>query len=222
MDYYPPGPFQPGPIRPLVRPGENVLLQGLSPQFQLFRVRQLEPLFISHALVVDINLVAGVIAPLAANTSGVQYDTTPILKMSLGQIAQVRMAVLDDINVSIRQLGVPTNQTQQIVTDLNAFGALEDPCGHLSEKFVWETYVPFLTPINPTQYQTARTRVKFWGFRYVMEGATGEVDGHLKPLAVFANMEDAQNAKVGEIFPRTNRGDSTKIKFMVIPLGGFA
>ena len=200
------GPFQPGPIRPLVRAGHNVLLSSIQGGFQLYRVQRYEPLFHSHVLVVDINLTAGVPAALAAGTAGVPYDTTPLLRMTLGQLAQVRMRVLDDINVQIREQGIPTNQTQQVITQFNAFNALEDPCDHLSEKFIWEDYVLFLTPTNPTRYAAARTRVAFYGIRYVMEGSSTE-QGHLRPIATFPNLETAMDSKY---------------KFMVLPIGGFA
>jgi hypothetical protein len=90
------------------------------------------------------------------------------LQMWRNEFAQIRWFPIDTIQVrlylpnadgrmSLRNLQVPVDPT--IVT--------RDPCGHLTEFFVWEDRNPAFEAINYTALPLAQTRLIGQGFRFV-------------------------------------------------------
>lgn len=196
------GPYKPGPIEPIVDPGQQVLL-AWNGGYNLYLVSFIEQLPRSHTLVANLG------AP-AAGANLAQFNTNNILDMDYGTFGQFRCQVLDDIHAILSQPAA-TNRwaDRNIVARLNAYQALEDPCGHTSEFYIFEDQRIFLTGTNPTGYALVQARVAFWGFKYVLEGADGRVanGGHLPPLRKpFTSIAEA-----------TASGE----KFKVVPVGGW-
>jgi len=187
MSYYP-RPYAEGPIEPVVEAGQNVLVFDKG-AYKLYQAALIEPLGLSHPLVVNLGAIAA-----GANTA--ITSTTAALDMSDGQMAQLRAKVLDDIHAILFQpqgMARYTNMNQ--IARLNVFGQLADPCGHLTEFFIFEQNRPFLQAWNPTMYALAQARIAFWGFKYILDGETDK-EGHMKPLKRFSSMNEAVASKI--------------------------
>lgn len=195
--------YRPGPIAPVAKPGENILVFSQK-TYNLFKVAFVEPLPLSPALTIDNGQL-----PTGAQLNAI--DTSSILDMSDGQLAQLRFKVLDDINVQLNQpsqLVRFTNKNKTATVDLFTHKAGLD---HLSEFFIFQTQRPYLYVSNPTGYTLAKTRVAFWGFKYVLSGADGVSDGQkINPIAKYGTIEAVeQAAKAGTKFtfvPTTGYG----------------
>lgn len=196
------GPFKPGPIEPVVDPGQQVLL-AFQGAYHLYVVAFIEQMPTSHTMVANLG------AP-AAGAALAQFNTQNILDMNYGEVGQFRCAVLDDIHAILSQPAA-TNRwaNRNIVARLNAYQALEDPCGHTSEFYIFEDQRIFITATNPTGYALAQARVRFWGIKYVLEGAQGRQanGGHLPPI----------RPAFGSIGEALASGE----KFKVLPTGGW-
>ena len=191
---------EPGPIKPLALPGQYVLLV-VNAKYHLYRVAFYEPLIPSHVLVANVGaLAAGVVSP--------PFNTNALLDMQEGTLANYRARVLDDIHVQIFEpQGLGRFQNLNVVTRLNLFNAMEDPCSHLSETAIMAQDRIFLVATNPTQYAITQARVEFWGFKHVLSGKDGVLGARrLDPIEIFDDI-DAAYAK--------------GIPFTVVPIGGW-
>ena len=194
------GPFSAGPIEPIVKVGENVLLVS-NRSYDLYQVAYIEQLERSFPLIYN----AGAIV---AGANSVIQNTQNILDMAFGQMSQIRARVIDDIDVVIYQ-GQATQRmtTKNQTANINAFSALYDPYDHLSEFYIFEDQRLFLQITNPTGYNLPQSRISFYGFKYQLFGAAGIANnGHVRPLRSFASIKEA-----------TASGE----KFTVVPIGGW-
>ncbi len=194
-------PYKPGPIEPVCLAGENVLLAGRQ-GFTLYTVAYIEPLSRSAPLVQDLG-------SLAPGVPSALTSTENYLDAAYGQLQQIRVRVLDDINVTIYQPQAQARQANQNITALiNAFGALYDPDDHMSEFFIFEDQRPYVQAVNPTQYTNTKSRLSYYGYKYVLSGAGGTLSsgGKIAPLASFTSIKDAV--------------ESNK-RFTVVPIGGW-
>jgi hypothetical protein len=195
-----PRPYKPGPIEPVVEAGQNLLLQDRL-GYYLYRVAYVEPLPRSHAIMFN----GGALT--AGQVLG-NLNTQTQLDMQYGQLAQLRMRVLDDIDVVVYQPSATargSNKNQ--IADFNAYDALYDNFDHLSEVFIFEDQRIFFQFTNPTQYPLTQSRVSVYGIKYVLYGGQGaSTGGHVLPNRTFDNIQDAVNS--GE-------------RFTVVPIGGW-
>jgi hypothetical protein len=84
---------------------------------------------------------------------------------------QVRLFLPNaDGRMSLRNLQVPVDPT--IVT--------RDPCGHLTEMFVWEDRNPAFEAINYTGAPVAASRLIGYGYRFVTESLPNETITRIK------------------------------------------
>lgn len=194
------GAFKPGPIAPLAKPGENILLVDRE-TFHLYGVAFVEPLAPSHVLIFN----AGAIL---AGARALNQNTQPVLDQNYGQLAQIRMRVLDDIHFVIKQPQAVARQGDLNVTaEINAYTHLYDPYDALTEMFIFENQRFFMDITNPRQQNLAQARIAFYGYKYVLigkEGSGGNV--HLTPLREFYSPEEAIQAG---------------LRFTTIPEGGW-
>ncbi len=198
MNY--PRPFRAGPIEPVVEVGQNLLLVDRE-NYHLYQVSYIEPLSRSAPLIFD----AGALN--AASVTTVQ-NTQTILDMQFGQLAQIRMRVIDDINVVVFQpQAIARQANKNQIANINAFSAIYDPWDSLSEHYIFEDQRIFLQITNPRRYNLAQTRISFYGFKYVLFGGAGASSGgHVLPKRSFGSIQEA-----------TDSGE----KFTVIPIGGW-
>jgi len=201
------GPFAPGPVRPVAKVGENILLADHE-TYKLYEVAFIEPFAPSHTLVFNAGALAA--AGVANNQS-----TTAILDNQYGQLSQIRARVLDDVHVLVKQpQAVARMSNLNVTARINAFSALYDPYDALSEFFIFENQRFFLDFLNPTQYAIAQSRVLFYGYKYVLLGREGTSSGnHLQALKEFLSIDEAMR--------QTDEIRGGRLQFTVIPTGGW-
>ena len=155
-------PYAPGPIAPVAPVGGNI---GVNTQnaWKFFRVVYTEGLPPGPQLVQDIGTVA-------ANSVSAQTEIT-VMEGIEGGLLHGRMTALDDAEFEIAQVRATgkfiTNQQRARVTP--AMMAL-DPFCSLSTFFVLGAQKNlWVTAYNNTDYSITKTRLKFWGFRYILD-----------------------------------------------------
>jgi hypothetical protein len=195
-----PRPFRAGPIEPVVEVGQNLLVVDRE-NYNLYQVAYIEPLSRSAPLIFN----AGA---LIAGKAATVLNTQTILDMQFGQLAQIRMRVIDDINVVVFQPQAVARQGNKNQTaNINAFSAIYDPWDSLSEYYIFEDQRIFLQITNPRRYDISQARVGFYGFKYVLYGGAGaSTGGHVLPRRSFSSIQEAVDS--GE-------------KFTVVPIGGW-
>jgi len=195
-----PRPYKPGPIEPVVEAGQNVLLVDRT-NYNLYQVSYIEPLIRSYPLIYDGGaLAAGATAPIA--------NMQTLLDMQYGQLAQIRCRVVDDIDVIVFQpQAIARQANKNQIANFNAFSALYDEDDQGSEFYIFEDQRIYLQITNPTAYAGTKTRVSFYGIKYVLYGGQGaSTGGHVLPMKSFDTIRDA-----------TNSGE----RFTVLPIGGW-
>jgi hypothetical protein len=120
------------------------------------------------------------IGAVAANTTSArtQVANLQFWRNEFGQIrwypidtAQIRLFLPNaDGRMNLRNVQVPVDPT--IVT--------RDPCGHLTEMFVWEDRNPAFEAINYTGVALAACRIIAYGFRFVTESLPGATIDRIK------------------------------------------
>lgn len=149
-----------GPIQPLAKPGENIAVWSAS-AWHYYQIERLEPILPSNAIVHNLGAVAAgaVINPTLATT--LEFDTN--------RLAQLRMAVLDDIQVRVSQPQAAAKFVNvDAHTEVTLFTHWRDPDAALTEFFVFEDKQPLFRIENPTDYALAQARIVFWGFQYLL------------------------------------------------------
>ncbi len=203
MSYNDRGPFMPGPMKPVVDPGENVLLyDGL--KYRLYQVAFIEQMPASHPMVFNGGAVV-------AGATLAQASTAATLDMAASSFAQLRAYCLDDIHAVLRQPQAATrwgNLNQTATLNIFSRHSKVDACGHLTETFIYYQDRLFVTITNPTRYNLAQSRIAFYGIKYGVVGATGEPikNQNLDPIQIFDTIKQAM---------------ASGIKFCVIPTGGW-
>lgn len=194
------GPFRPGPIMPVVKAGENVLLVQ-NQLFNLYQVSFIEQIGQSSPLIFNPGAVAAGATLQAQNPQNV-------VDMAFGQMAQYRIYLWDDLNVVVLQPAATARQsTKNQIAQVNAFQQLNDECGHKTEFFIFEDQRFVLNVTNPGGYNLAQSRIQFYGFKYVLYGGVAAATGgHVLPIRTFRSIQEA-----------TDSGQ----KFTVIPIGGW-
>lgn len=119
-----------------------------------FKVQHLEPLpEYTH----DFGSIA------AGNST--QISQIDAIKLGKGWLGHYRVQVVDDIQVKAFQ---PKSVAKWAATELFLVSPESSP-DNLTEFFAKEDQVPFFTATNPTDYNTPMARVKFRGFKYMIE-----------------------------------------------------
>lgn len=156
--------YKAGPIEQIVLPGEIVGI-WVNKVYEFYRVLYVEGVPRSDPVTQNLGAIA------AAATTAVTQST--LLQMPDLEFAQLRMEVLDDIEVIVYQ--GRADQRHKLFTrvaTLNRFLPLFDPCAHITEMYEFEDNYLFLQAANRTSYALAQARVVFWGYRYVLETLT--------------------------------------------------
>jgi len=153
--------YRSGPIEQVVLPGENVGI-WVNKVFEFYKVDYIEPITRSDPVTFDLGALA------AGAVSAVTQIT--LLQMPSTEFAQLRMEVLDDVNVILYQgRADQRHKLQNVVSTVNRFSAMYDPCGHQTEFYEFEDNYIFLQATNQTSYALTQARVVFWGYRYVLD-----------------------------------------------------
>lgn len=152
-------PYKPGPIEPIVMPGEIVGI-WVNKVYHFRQVVYIEGIPISDPITVDLGAVA------AGATSAVAQLT--ILEMPETEFAQYRALVLDDLSFLLFQgRADQRHKVNNAVATYTRFTNLHDPCGHTTEFYVFEDNFAFMSANNQTDYGLTLARAAFYGFRYV-------------------------------------------------------
>lgn len=156
--------YKSGPIEQIVMPGETVGI-WVNKVYEFYKVQYVEGVMRSDPLTIDLGALA------AGGQSAVTQAT--LLQMPDTEFAQLRMEVLDDVEIIVYQ--GRADQRHKLfnrVATLSRILSLFDPDGHTSEMYEFEDNYLFLQAANQTSYALPCARVVFWGFRYVLEPMT--------------------------------------------------
>lgn len=148
-----------GLVEPVALIGHNVCVKYANDNHYR-RVIWLEPIAPFQAL--DIGAIAAGTTSARTQAANIQF-----WRNEFGQIrwypldtAQIRLFLPNvDGRMNLRNLQVPVDPT--IVT--------RDPCGHLTEMFVWEDRNPAFEGINYTAAAIAQCRIIAYGYRFITE-----------------------------------------------------
>ena len=158
-------PYKPGPIEPIVMPGEIVGI-WINKQFTFAQVTYIEGTPISDPLIQDFGVLAA--SPAAGAQSAITQLT--LLEMPTDEFGQFRAAVIDDVSALLLQgRADQRHKLSTRVARYDRFTALKDPCGHVGEFYVHEDDWAFMQVNNYTDYAMTISRVVFWGFRYTFD-----------------------------------------------------
>jgi len=142
-------------LQPVAKIDDVVGLIWATGARKTYKVLHVEPL---PELVYDF----GTIAAQSALTERQIED----LKMGDNWLSQLRMEVIDDIEVLLRQpKAVQKWSTAKAVFKASPYTKPDN----LSEFFVFEEGVPFFLVSNPTKTEIALSRIRFKGFKYLLE-----------------------------------------------------
>lgn len=203
------GPYRAGPMEPVVHVGEQLLILDRD-SYKLYGVAFIEQLPPSWPILVNVFAnTTPVTTTLASGSQLSMVSTQNQLDLPYGVLAQYRARVIDDLAATIRQPQANSRFTNlDQVARLSAYGAIEDPCDHMSELFQMEQDHIFVDVINTSGFALVQARIMFYGYKYVLEGKEGvSVGAKLTPYKTFASIREAKAS--GE-------------KFTVIPVGGWA
>jgi len=139
------------PFTPVAKVGENVLLL---PAKQYYRVVWVEPI---PRIVVDFGAFgAGEVK---------EKEKAEAIELFPGELGHFRFTPIDDLEILVFQpRAVARFTTTAVQAKIDRWTPPE-----LSEIYVWERAVPYLTVRNPRRYPTAMGRVCFWGWRMQLE-----------------------------------------------------
>ena len=204
--------YKPGPIEPIVLPGENILTQ-FSTGYELYQAVYIEPLPMSPDLA--INLLANISGGLAAGQSTTQkISSSQQLTMQNGELGQFRWFVGDDAQVQMYEPQAnPRSVMKNAVLRIDAFTHLNDPFDPLSEFFVFEDETPYFNVTNPTGSTISFCRIFPYGFRYVLAGKNGTVTGSSKALQPFERFSSFRAA--------LDWRNKNRTQFIVVPVAGW-
>ena len=204
--------YRPGPIEPIVLPGEYILAQFLN-NYQLYQAVFIEPLPPSPQTAID--LLANQSGGLGSLQSTNFVNSATQLDMFNGDLGQFRWFVLDDARVQIYQPGqVARYQTRNAQLSIDPFAHKLFPDDELTETYVFGNERPYFVVTNPTASTITMCRIIPYGFRLVLAGKEGTVTGtgkQLTPIEKFNAISDA-------IAYKKRFG----IQFTVVPVGGFS
>jgi len=149
-----------GEIKPIVKIGDNIAILPIK-SYGYFKVKYLEPIqpFIHNFE----SISAG-----STLTEQQPQDSSGRNKMEVGsnELAQFFLTPLDDIEIQVfYPKSVGRMKTKYLVTSISKYS---QDIAH-SQVFVFEDNLPFFNIKNPTQHAINLSRVKFQGFRYVLE-----------------------------------------------------
>lgn len=154
---------KPGPITPLVLPGQNVAVwNGTS--WACYKSTNFEGLSRSNALEFDVGAIGAIATDNPFQLLNLELQSDP------PEMAQFRFFPLDDIQVRLtRGQSDVRNKTQNIVAQTDLFSHIADPCGHLTEFAVLNVDEPYITCTNAQNVAITVARVAFYGFRHRLE-----------------------------------------------------
>ncbi|RJQ43382.1 MAG: hypothetical protein C4534_08270 [Gaiellales bacterium] len=203
------GAFRPGPIAPVAKPGENVLLVALN-HYSLYEIAYIDTFPVSGQTIIDVGALAASFTPAGSNA-----NSSPTLDLGAGQLGQWRFQVLDDIVVSVAQPAAARHSLRLAPSNISAFTHLMHPDDEPTEMFTFEqqldTSIAF-TVRNPRPVAIAQSRLMFYGLKYILIGDLGNgkrgtaSSGSLSPLAQFTSIDEAMRSNY---------------KFVVVPIGGW-
>jgi hypothetical protein len=143
---------------PVVSEGQNLLVL---PQvdYGYFKVLYIEAL---PGITVDLGAIAA-----GAETSNVEIVE---IYVNDGEIAQYEIQVLDDVELKLKQPLADTRFVAKTSTcTINLLNRDANPTKNMNKIFVFEDDKVFIQAKNPTRYTTPTSRVRFMGWRFMVE-----------------------------------------------------
>ena len=183
-------PFTPGPSAPACKIGHNlgIYSQGA---YRFFRVLYIEGLPPSPQLTQNLGAITA-----GSSTSAIEIT---VVNAQEGSLIQARAAVVDDIEVSLSQVrgtGRYVTDTQQARISLFTGGM--DPYHAMTTMFIiGKNRQVYATGYNQTDYDAAQARVKFWGYRYIIDRLRQEQERYLQFVVLnkYEELEDELKAR---------------------------
>lgn len=150
---------------PIAKVGENLcVIKGDKDILGYYKVLYIDPLP-EHTY--DFGPAAA--AGIASGSTDADNEISN-LYLDDGQLAQYRFYVVDDIEVSIKQPMAKTHWTTKGVKEtLTAFTQQVFKGLQHMDIFVWEEEKVYFDAKNPTKYTIYKARVRFIGYRYILE-----------------------------------------------------
>lgn len=184
--------YTPGPIAPVVKAGQNlgILTQGV---YRFFRVLFIEGIPPSPETTQNLGAVTAAAASAATEITVVQAQE--------GNLIQARMAPMDDFEAQVSQVraaGRFSTFTQQ--ARVTPYIAGVDPHYATTTTFILgNTRSLFITAHNNTDYNLAQTRIRFWGYRYVLDRLTTAQEVALQKTVLNMDMTPEEAALVSKL-----------------------
>lgn len=167
------GPLLPGPIAPVARLGERVVVKRVQ-SYYMYDVMMTESLPKGGSLVV--NLLANAQPTVATIAAGVTVSTIPMqtpMEMDGYEMGQWRFRLLDDFQIRVYEpISLPRFVVKNARATISKWGQVSDPDDHQTELFVWQDEWPGFDVINPTAFTLATCRIALYGYRYRMKRTT--------------------------------------------------
>lgn len=180
--------YNPGPIQPVCLVGENI---GVWTQadYWFFKVLHIEALPASRTMQQDIGAVT------SATSSNITEIT--VARAQDGNLLHVRAAPLDPVELTVYQQRATGRHTA-----FSATGVISVSTGNRDPHYASSTYFIlgkeksiWVQVANNTGYNLAQSRVRFWGFRYVIDPLpTSDINLLRKIMAGNATLEEKRAA----------------------------
>ncbi len=184
--------YTPGPIAPVVKAGQNlgILTQGV---YRFFRVLFIEGVPPSPETTQDLGAVTAGAASAATEITVIQAQE--------GNLIQARMAPIDDFEAQVSQVratGRFSTFTQQI--RITPYVGGYDPYFATTTTFtLGNTRSLFITAHNNTDFNLVQTRLRFWGYRYVLDRLTTGQEVALQKVVLNQQMEPEEASLVAKL-----------------------
>lgn len=147
-------------FKPVAYPDQNILFL---PEKKAYKVVYVEQIPLSEELVYDFG-------PLTAGEEKTGIELTDFFEMPDLELLQLRYIILDDIAVRMFQPGALGRYiTKRKHMWIDKRSCLVDPSLKFTEFYHYKRRMLIFEVKNPTQYDTPKARIQFFGWRLVLE-----------------------------------------------------
>ena len=155
-------------FEPVVSIGQNYAVLTVSGMWRYYECLYVEPLPASLDLVEDFSSVSASSVSRANEVSILAMEGSAKVEVDVSEVAQIRFYPIDDVAITVKQpnaMGRFKTLSSEIRVDYNTRET--DPALKSTEIYIYEDSVVYFDIYNLTQYDMAKTRVAFFGWRIV-------------------------------------------------------
>ena len=193
--------YYPGPIAPVAKVGQNMGV-WTNNTYRFFRILFIEGLPGSPQLVQDIG---------AVNANSVSTETRiTVVDAPEGSIVHCRCAPLDDIEFEVSEIKASKRfVANSQIARVSLFNAAFDPYWALTTMFVLGNMQSiYVTAYNNTDYNEAKSRLKFWGLRYTIDRLDPQTELMFQKALISGNSGELDSRGLrATIVPAMGRGE---------------